>query len=435
MPRHVRNHRIESRTARAKIKPSPKPIYVSLGGKLHLGYSRGKGAGSWTGRLYLGAERYTTRVLGECDDIADADGVEVLDFRQAQDRAREWMKELDDAARIAAFGPTITVADAAKAYLEAGQGAAAYDAKGKLKHLGKLAAMPLAALTVADLSQWRMGLLDRMGEAAARRVANTVRAALNFAAKRHAAKLPASIRATISDGLTVPRGVLVENGREPQILTTPDVRRLVDAALQIDEEQGWGGDLARMVLILAASGARFSQVARLRVADLQIAERRLMVPSSRKGSGASKISHIPVPIDDDIVRALKSATVGRLGSDPLLMRPKWRRAPGPKLVMERYEHTAWRTASEITRPWALIVERAGLPAGIVPYAFRHSSIVRGLRARLPLQLVAKSHDTSSGMIEKHYARHIGDALSELSRAALTPLMPTAPVPFDRSSRQ
>jgi hypothetical protein len=63
-----------------------------------------------------------------------------------------------------------------------------------------------------------------------------------------------------------------------------------------------------------------------------------------------------------------------------------------------------------------------MSAGIVPYAFRHSSIVRGLRAGLPVRLVAVLHDTSSAMIEKHYSAYIIDAMDELAARAVVPLI-------------
>jgi hypothetical protein len=47
--------------------------------------------------------------------------------------------------------------------------------------------------------------------------------------------------------------------------------------------------------------------------------------------------------------------------------------------------------------------------------------VRGLRANLPVRLVAALHDTSSTMIEAHYSAYIVDALDELAAAALSPL--------------
>jgi hypothetical protein len=79
--------------------------------------------------------------------------------------------------------------------------------------------------------------------------------------------------------------------------------------------------------------------------------------------------------------------------------------------------------------WADIVAAAGLPAGTVPYSLRHSSIVRGLAAGLPTRLVAALHDTSSAMIEKHYAAFIADAMDELAARAIVPLAPSTPSPL------
>lgn len=74
-------------------------------------------------------------------------------------------------------------------------------------------------------------------------------------------------------------------------------------------------------------------------------------------------------------------------------------------------------------------QAGGLPTGIVPYSFRHSSIVRGLRAGLPTQPVGRLHDTRGAMIERYYGRFVSDALHALARAALVPLLPTPVTPI------
>ena len=282
-------------------------------------------------------------------------------------------------------------------------------------------------MTVTDLKQWRASLLDKKGLFQVRRIVNSVRAAFNAAAKRHSHKLGPSIRDVIRDGLAVPKGSQVDNAREKQILNEADIRRVVDAAKEVDREHGWGGDLYQMVLVLAATGARFSQVARLRVADLQLEQGRLMVPTSRKGSAGGKRSHVAVPIGDDVVDVLKRAVVGRKGHEPLLMRPHWRRAPGGTFgVLEVYARGPWGESRTLTEPWKRVIAKAGLPKEFVPYAFRHSSIVRGLRSGLPTRLTAALHDTSSLMIEKYYAAYISDALGELARRAVVPLVTPEP---------
>jgi integrase len=75
----------------------------------------------------------------------------------------------------------------------------------------------------------------------------------------------------------------------------------------------------------------------------------------------------------------------------------------------------------MTRKWKQVVAAVGLP-GTVPYALRHSSIVRGIRSGLPIRLVAALHDTSVVMIERHYSRWITEGLEELAARAVVPLL-------------
>ena len=199
------------------------------------------------------------------------------------------------------------------------------------------------------------------------------------------------------------------------------VSRLIRAARETDTEQEWNGDLYRLVIVLAATGARFSQIARMKVSDVQRAQGRLMVPVSRKGKG-TKGASIPVPVGKDVLDELVPATTGRGGDAPLLERWRHHQVPGGRLQWERAGRGPWQSPSELTRPWQDIRERAEMP-DVIPYALRHSSIVRGIRANLPLRLVAALHDTSVQMIERHYSKWITSGLEELAARAVVPLVP------------
>jgi len=61
---------------------------------------------------------------------------------------------------------------------------------------------------------------------------------------------------------------------------------------------------------------------------------------------------------------------------------------------------------------------SGAPCCASSYALRHSHITAQLLAGLPVQLVAKLHDTSASQIEKHYAATIAGHGDELVRAAM-----------------
>jgi len=54
----------------------------------------------------------------------------------------------------------------------------------------------------------------------------------------------------------------------------------------------------------------------------------------------------------------------------------------------------------------------------------HSSIVRELRASIPVRVVAVNHDTRVVTIERTYSRHIGDHADVLARKALLDLAAT-----------
>ena len=98
MPRAVKDAKLDSRTARSRLKPSAKPYYRGLDHGLHIGYRKGARAGRWVARIYLGDQQYQVETIGTADDLAEADGVAVLDWRQAQDAARKRAAERAKAA-------------------------------------------------------------------------------------------------------------------------------------------------------------------------------------------------------------------------------------------------------------------------------------------------------------------------------------------------
>jgi len=173
--------------------------------------------------------------------------------------------------------------------------------------------------------------------------------------------------------------------------------------------------------VLASTGARFSQVRRLKVRDVQAARLRIMVPASHKGRvGGPARQAIPVPVGQDVIDALLPVTRGRKGDEPLLER--WRLKQVKGNIWQRDSRGAWLSASEMVRPMNAAAKAAELP-GATGYAFRHSSIVRALREGLPVRLVAQLHDTSIAMIERNYTRFMADALEELARKAIVPMAP------------
>ncbi|MCJ2068160.1 tyrosine-type recombinase/integrase [Methylobacterium sp. J-030] len=438
MANRVRDAVLDSPTARAKLKSQAKPYFRSIDRGLHLGYRKGKTGGTWVARRYLGNERYVVEALGRADDRQTANGTTVLTFQQAQTRARGRIREVEEAERIAALGPTITVRDAVSAYIESCETKEAKIRNGLplrrhtrsrlARHVltADLADKALQALTVDDLHGWRAAASATLTDASVRRITNDFRAALNAAVRRYAPQLPAAIGMTIRNGLAA-QTASAPVAREAQILPDADVRRIVAATAEVDAEGGWEGDLHRLVIVLAATGLRFSQVTRMTVADVQVEQNRLMVPLSRKGTGSRQTSHIGIRVAPDVIATLRPILVGRRGTETLLLRPRWQTVT--VRVQQKVGRVPWGNATEMARTWKSVLEKAGLPGDLVPYALRHSSIVRGLRANLPVRLVAALHDTSTAMIEAHYSAYIVTALDELAALAAVSLITPAPTQF------
>lgn len=131
------------------------------------------------------------------------------------------------------------------------------------------------------------------------------------------------------------------------------------------------------------------------------------------------MSLISVPVGRDVLDVLTLIVLGRGKGAPLFERWRYTQQPGT-IRWERSSRGPWQTPSEIVRPWGDIRAKAGLP-DVIPYALRHSSIVRDIRANLPTRLVAAIHDTSIAMIERRYARYIADGLDTLAAQTIIPL--------------
>ncbi|HMK90841.1 MAG TPA: site-specific integrase, partial [Methylocystis sp.] len=99
MARAIKSPKMDSATARTKLKASGKPVYCEIARGLHLGYRKGAKTGEkWTGgnwvmRRYVGDEKYLVETIAQADDKQPADGLMVLSFDQARERARERFKE------------------------------------------------------------------------------------------------------------------------------------------------------------------------------------------------------------------------------------------------------------------------------------------------------------------------------------------------------
>ena len=417
---------IDSAAKRARLEPRKNPYWVAIAGGrggLSLGYRRRRaGAGAWVAKIVLGGKRLEERI-GLADDPPVVPGA--INYRAAIASALDWSVRQQSILETSEGGhhrkPTVRIA--VEEYVKVRIVRSKRDGRiceGRLKkHVlsdKAFSDLRLTKFRVAAAEEWRARLPmacdagDEPNErgltpASINRLLNDLRAALNRAGVKYRRELPASFGQEVKLGTKL---LEATSQARRQLLTDEQVRSVVEAAFEVDET----GDFGRLALMLASTGARHSQASALSVVDLQVLASRVMMPGSRKGRSRKQRPPVPVPLAPDVVGRLAAAIGGRGLTDPLLMRWHHRKVGN---AWEPSERRPWGPAYETEKLWQAAVAHAGLPPGTVMYALRHSSIVRGLRAMMPVRLVAALHDTSVEMVEQHYAAFILDVTEDLAR--------------------
>ncbi|MFZ0528332.1 MAG: site-specific integrase [Xanthobacteraceae bacterium] len=406
MPRKVKHRELDSREARSKLKPRGMPYYGAIDKKLHIGYRRLKGkAGTWWARHYIGERQYEIDALGAADDLSDADGTEILNYWQAQDKARERMT-LRTHAATGKTGP-LTVRDVVKDYLEflETNRKSAYDARRRADvfiypTLGDLEA---AELTTDRLERWHTGLpktaprlrtkkgekqkhrevadnddARRARQATANRTLTILKAALNRAWRR--GKIPSNAAwARVEPFENV-------DAARVRYLTVAEAKRLINSV-----------DIEFRPLVQAAleTGARYSELTRLQVRDFNRDAGTIAISQSKAGNARH------VVLTSEGAALFKQLVLGR---------------PGGDLLLPRADGTAWKKSQQDRR-----IKKACGPAKIAPrisfHILRHTWASLSVMNGVPLLVVAKNLGHSdTRMVEKHYGHlapsYIADAIRE-----------------------
>src|SRR5215471_9744247 len=118
MARAVRNQKIDSRSARAKLPKRREPYWTVLSAGCALGYRKGAKGGTWIVRFRDDDGHQHYGPLGAADDARDPDGLSVFGFAQAQEKARAWFaqKAVEQAGDFALPDRPYTIADALADY-------------------------------------------------------------------------------------------------------------------------------------------------------------------------------------------------------------------------------------------------------------------------------------------------------------------------------
>lgn len=381
MARKVRSSALENRTQRLKLPIAKKPIFVRVGPGISLGYRRNQTAGTWVLRVADGSGGARTEAIGRADDHDDADGVEFMDYWQAQERAKAAARR--GGAADAGTEP-LTVRSTAETYLHwltAKNARTAADTRGRLeKHfLPRFGSMLVSALTKTMLDGWLASMVAKFGDLervrrskdSANRVLSMVKALLNHAIRDPANRLSDDSAWRLVKpfrGASKPRDVRY---------TDEEVRLLVDCA----------ADKATADLITGAflTGARYGELAEARVSQFDPRAKTLRVNVGKTGART-------IILQSSAFRFVSKLASGRASQDFLFVRS---------------DGSRWKRSDQ-TRPIKEALRKANLPQDGSLYALRHTYISRAIEGGVPLNIIADNCGTSVRMIEKTYAKVLAE---------------------------
>lgn len=412
MARVRRNADLGSREARRRLKIRPEPYWFVIERGLSLGYRKTAEGGAWVVRRYDAARRrHGESRLATADDNRDADGVDVLDFGQAQ---RKLLTEERDRAERGS-GKHYTVADAVADYVDYLQAnsKSPQDTESKLRTyvIQQLGEKRVAELTAADLRAWLAWALKRRRKSKQVSRPDDAAATPSEAPSAHEiAERQRRRKATLNRVINAFKGCLnyayaAEKVRSRDAWAKLKKFRSADSArlrwLTVDEatrlQNACGPDFRPLVRAALLTGCRAGELRSLRPGDFDATSQTLLIADSKSGKPRR------VPLTKDGVALFESLTAGRALDEALF---------------SRTDGSSWyRMAMVRAMREACSVGKVSPPATF--HALRHTYASHLVQAGTPLLFVASAlghQDTR--MVEKHYGHlapsHVADAI----RAAL-----------------
>jgi integrase len=412
MARTVRDAKLETRTARAALKPSGKPYFRAIDEGLHLGYRKGQTAGKWVMRRYLDKGAYVVEPIGAADDTIDPDGSAVLSFAQAQAIARQrFVERKRVAAGQPAIGRPYAVADAISDYLTwmEQNRKSARDTRWRADALilPELGGAACSKLTTKMLREWHKALTKvsprvRTPKGKPQRFSEVEADDPEEAARRR--------RSTANRTLTILKAALNHAWREQKItsdaawrpvtafkeadaarvryLTVAEAQRLMNAA---DEDFR---KLARAALL---TGGRFGELAVVTAGDFNPdGGGTLHIRTSKSGKGRH------IVLTEEGVTFFARLAVGRSPRDRLL----------PKADGSRW------LKSHQTRPMKEACKNANIDPSASFHVLRHTYASLTIMGGAPLLVVAQNlGHADTRMVEKHYGHLAASYVADAIRAA------------------
>jgi integrase len=410
MARQVRNSKLDSRTARARLPARREPFWTVISAGCALGYRQGAKGGTWIGKYRDDQGRRHYQAFGAADDFRDADGLSVFSFAQAQEQARTFFarKAREAAGELAPHVGPYTIEHAVNDYLKAYErrgGRAVYHARraAETHILPALGTLPVAKLSAKRLEDWHQGLAEkpallrskpgskpnhreadnspdgiRQRRATANRVLTVLKAALNQAWKTgHVASDDAWRRVKPFKAVDTAR---------VRYLTEAECVRLVNAC-----EPAFR-NLVRGALL---TGCRYSELTAMHVSDFNPDADVVTVRTSKSG----KPRH--VVLTDEGRKLFAGLAAGKLAGDSIFAR-----ADGGR----------WGASHQL-RPMLAACERASIKPAVSFHVLRHTHGSTLAMRGVPLGVIAgQLGHADTRMTEKNYAHLAPSYVADTIRA-------------------
>ena len=415
MARQVKSAKLETPTARKskELEVRDKPHYVVIAKGLHLGYRKGKRAGKWVARCFIEGS-YDVTTFARADDELTADGSTVLDYWQAQERARAIYRDKTRVALgIEEPSKAYTVADCMADYLEYMEAhtKGAHDARNRINAfiLPELGSVEVTKLTTARINRWLRHLAEqpprvrtRAGEpqkyrevdfddpdakrrrqASANRTFTYLKAALNQAWRD---------RPGLIDDI---QWLRVRPFRKVNVarvgyLTVPEAKRLLNASEP---------DFRDLVHGALTTGCRYGELTRMKIADFDPDNGQVFVGLSKSGNTRH------VVLNHEGLELFNRLTAGR---------------PDGAAIFRKANGKRWGRAHQ-GLPFAEAKEAAKITKDITFHSLRHTyaslSIMNGAE---PLVVAHNLGHSDTRMVERHYG-HLAQAYKAKRIRATAPV--------------
>ena len=391
MARRIRDATLETRTARSKLRVSGKPYFKGIGSGLHVGYRKGKTVGRWVVRIYSGNQSYLTETLADADDSMDANGFTVLDFWQAQDKARERLAQLRDGQPRSIR--RLSVNDALESYLHwmDGNRKSSADARSR----ANLWIVPdLGDIQVCDLKADQIRRWHRSMAEAPRRSRSGGDGHEDLSMESYGIDAVRRRRATANRVLTILKAALNHAFREGNVPSDAEWRRVkpfenVETArvryLAVEEAQrlirAANGEFKNLVQAALQTGARYGELVAMRAEDFNADVGTVTVRISKGG----KPRHIVLTEEGQALFSRISEGKG-----------------GDELIFTLDNGLPWKKSSQ-SRPMLSACRDAGIDPPIGFHGLRHTWASLAAMNGVPLLVIAKNlGHTDTRMVEKHY---------------------------------